>query len=146
MPDDIPRLWERLTNKLVFLEKRYVFRHGGLTLHPSELHLLLAVRDEPEANATKLAARLAVTKGAVSQILKRLEDKGVVEKATDPSQKNEITVSFTKLGDKAISAFLKGREGQHRRFSAYLQSLSAAEKKTIRAFLDHTQSYLPEAD
>ncbi|MDE2185013.1 MAG: MarR family transcriptional regulator, partial [Alphaproteobacteria bacterium] len=71
--EDIVALWERVTNRLVFLEKRYVFRHGGLALHPSELHLLLAIRGEPEANATRLAARLGVTKGAVSQVLKRLE-------------------------------------------------------------------------
>jgi len=106
-PDDIPQLWETLTNQLVFLEKRYVFRHGELDLHPSELHLLLAIKDEPEANATKLAGRLGVTKGAVSQLLKKLEAKGVIEKTSDPAQKNEITSTFTRLGKAASIAGLR---------------------------------------
>jgi DNA-binding MarR family transcriptional regulator len=145
-PDDIPQLWETLTNQLVFLEKRYVFRHGELDLHPSELHLLLAIKDEPEANATKLAGRLGVTKGAVSQLLKKLEAKGVIEKTSDPAQKNEITSTFTRLGKAAITAFLKSRESQHRRFAAYLAALSPAEKKAIRGFLAEMPAYLPSAD
>ena len=137
-------LWERVTDRLVFLEKHYVFRHGGLRLHPSELHFLLAIRSEPEANATRLAARLGITKGAVSQVMKRLEDKDVIAKHADPAQKNEVTVSFTGLGRKALSAFSAERANTHKRFCAYLSSLSEGEKKTLRRFLEQVGAYLPD--
>jgi len=144
-PDTISALWDQLTNQLVFLEKRYVFRHDGLALHPSELHLLLAIRDEPAANATKLAAHLGITKGAVSQLLKRLDAKGLIEKTVDPSQKNEVTSAFTPAGGKMIAAFLKSRQTQQRRFAAYLAGLGAADRKAIAAFLAHMQTWLPQA-
>lgn len=136
-------LWDSLVNRMVFLEKRHVFRHGELRLHPSELHLLLAVQAEPEANATRLAALLGVTKGAVSQVLKRLEAKGVVLKRVDPAQKNEVTASFTPLGRLALDAFLAEREGSRQRFTQYLDSLPDPEQAVLRRFLAEVSSYLP---
>ena len=136
-------LWERVSDRLVFLEKHYVFRHGGLRLHPSELHLLLAIRGEPQANATRLAARLGITKGAVSQVMKRLKGKGVIAKHADPAQKNEVTVSFTGLGRKGLSAFVAERASTHKRFCAYLSALPEDEKKTLRRFLEQVGAYLP---
>ena len=141
---DILALWERVTNRLVFLEKHFVFCHGGLRLHPSELHVLLAIRREPDANATRLAGRLGITKGAVSQVMKRLEEKGVIAKHIDSAQKNEVTASFTRLGEKAMSAFLAERAAVQKRFHGYLRSLSEGEKRTLRRFLDQMEAYLPD--
>lgn len=149
MPSDAKALleqFERLINKLVFLEKRYVFRQGDLWLHPSELHVLLAVRSAPAANATRLAARLGVTKGAVSQVLKRLEGKGVIVKHVDASQKNEVTVSFTPTGREAIEAFLGQRAALHREFVGYLESLPPAERETLRLFVDRFAAFLPDGE
>ncbi|HUO99131.1 MAG TPA: MarR family transcriptional regulator [Rhizomicrobium sp.] len=143
---DIGELWSRLTNRLVFLEKRYVFRHGGLELHPSELHVLLAVLHEPDANATKLAMRLGITKGAVSQVLKRLEGKRVIVKRSDPTQKNEVTVTFTRLGRAALDDFLARRASVNKRVDAYLASLTDTEAATVRRFLNQIEATLPEDD
>lgn len=142
--DDILALWERVTNRLVFLEKRYVFRHGGLSLHPSELHVLLAIRSEPEANATALARRLGITKGAISQAMKRLEAKRIIVKHSDPTAKNEVTATFTVLGRKAIAAFLDERRETSARFHAYLSGLSAPERKMLIRFLEEMGNILPD--
>lgn len=141
-PDDLLVRWDNLINRLVFLEKRFVFRHGQLRLHPSEIHVLLAVREEPQANATRLASRLGVTKGAVSQVLKRLEAKAVVAKHIDPAQKNEMTVTFTPLGSGAVDAFLSEKAEARREYLAYLAGLSDAERETIRRFLDQFAAFL----
>ncbi len=143
--DDILALWERVTNRLVFLEKRYVFRHGALRLHPSELHVLLAIRREPQANATLLAKRLGITKGAVSQVMNRLVTKRVITKHADSGRKNEVTAEFTKLGDKAITAFLDERAGMSARWQAHLASLSDHEKKTLTRFLELMGESLPDS-
>ena len=47
-------------------------------LYPSEIHLLLLIDAQSQLNATGLAERLGLTKGAVSQTLTRLEKKGVL--------------------------------------------------------------------
>lgn len=134
--------WEQLANRLVFLEKRFVYSRGDLRLHPSELHGLLAIRQEPDANATRLAARLGVTKGAVSQLLKRLEAKGVVGKRSDPYQKNEVTAFFTPLGREAVEDFLAGRTALRERFAASLDALSDDQRQVIRDFLDQASLLL----
>ncbi|HXP95573.1 MAG TPA: MarR family transcriptional regulator [Telmatospirillum sp.] len=143
---DLLALWEGVINRLIFLEKRFVFRQDGLSLHPSELHVLMAVRSEPESNATRLAERLGVTKGAVSQVLKRLEGKGVIVKHVDSSQKNEVTVSFTPSGRKVLESFLAQRGATQQRFHAYLSSLSETEGRTLRRFLDQFGSFLPSGE
>ncbi|SBW11671.1 hypothetical protein KL86APRO_20267 [uncultured Alphaproteobacteria bacterium] len=140
---DFLALWKDLINRVVFLEKRYVFCYEDLRLHPSELHVLLAIHNEPEANATRLAARLGVTKGAVSQALKRLEGKGVIIKSVDPSQKNEVTVLFTTVGRRAVESFLTQRSVARQRFHKHLSSLSETEKETLRRFLEEATSFLP---
>ena len=149
MPSDAKALleqFERLINKLVFLEKRYVFQQGDMRLHPSELHVLLAARGEPRANATRLAARLGVTKGAISQVLKRLEAKGVIVKHVDAAQKNEVTVSFTPAGREALEAFLGQRAALHQEFVGYLESLAPAERETLRLFVNRFAAFLPDGE
>jgi DNA-binding MarR family transcriptional regulator len=141
---DLLALWERVTNRLVFLEKRYAFHHGDLVLHPSEIHLLLAISREPMANATGLAGRLGITKGAVSQILKKLEGKGIVTKHVDPSQKNEVTMTFTKRGQQALDTFAAERHSALKPFNHYLAALTPKERATINAFLEHAEAILPE--
>jgi DNA-binding MarR family transcriptional regulator len=141
---DIAQSWQGLVNRLVFLEKRYVFRHGGLELHPSELHVLLAAREDPEANATRLAAKLGVTKGAISQVFKRLEGKRIIMKRSDPTQKNEVTVTFTRLGRAAIEDFLANRVGAQKRFGVYLAGLSESQAETVRRFLKEVEAALPQ--
>lgn len=143
---DLLEHWEHVVNRLVFLEKRFVFQWGALRLHPSELHVLLAIRREPEANATALAARLGVTKGAVSQVLKRLDGKGVIVKRVDTSQKNEVTASFTPLGQEALAAFLSQRAATQQRFKDYLAALSDTEQETIRRFVDRFAAFLPRLE
>jgi DNA-binding MarR family transcriptional regulator len=140
---DLTERWERLVNRLIFLEKRFVFEKGELRLHPSEIHVLLAIRRDPEANATRLAAILGVTKGAVSQVLKRLAGKGVIGKRVDPSQKNEVTAFFTPLGREAIEDFLSQRAAMQQGFAAYLAALTKEERAVIRGFLEQFAAALP---
>ncbi len=149
MPDTAQALldrWERLANRLVFLEKRYVFAFGDLRLHPSELHVLLAIRREPRANATRLGVLLGVTKGAVSQVLKRLEGKGVIVKQVDSAQKNEVTASFTPLGREAVAAFVAERATAREGLEAYVNALPPAERQALGRFLEQVAVALPGAE
>jgi DNA-binding MarR family transcriptional regulator len=143
-PETLRTLWDRLANKLVFLEKRYVHIYGDLRLHPSELHVLLAVRAAPDANATQLAATLGVTKGAVSQVQKRLEGKGVIVRRADASRKNAVTSAFTPLGRTALEDFLASRAAAGQAFAAYLEVLPPEARELLAGFLAHLFDLVPE--
>ena len=136
----------RVINRLIFLEKHAVFRDGSLRLHPSEIHLMQVIAEQPDLNAGEMAHRLGVSNGAVSQTLARLERKGVIKKVKDPSLKNRVTASFTESGRKAIEGFEEQQASSVESFSSYLTGLTEREREAIGSFLSHLEEFLKRLD
>jgi DNA-binding MarR family transcriptional regulator len=132
----------RVTNRLIFLEKRTVFRHEGLRLHPSEIHLMQVIAEHPDLSAGEIAQKLGVSNGAVSQTLARLERKGVITKAKDPSLKNRVSAAFTASGREAIQRFEEDLASSLESFSNYLAGLSDRERQVIGSFLSNVDEFL----
>ena len=132
----------RVVNRLIFLEKRSVLQHERLRLHPSEIHLMQVIKERPDLNASEMAQRLGVSNGAVSQTLARLERKGVIKKAKDPSLKNRVTATFTESGRTAIRSFEEKQASSVESFSTYLAGLSEREKEVIGGFLSRVEGFL----
>ena len=131
-----------IINKLTFLEKKNIFPYGPLKLYPSEIHLMLLIDDEQESNATIMAEKLGVTKGAISQTLARLEKKGILEKNRDPYNKNELTATFTPLGQEALEQYREVRMTFRNQFVHYLSALSENERAVIGQFLSQMELIL----
>ena len=125
----------RISNKLIFLEKKSIVKHGDLKLYPSEIHLIDVIAKGQDINASKMAARLGVTKGAVSQTLTRLEKKGILIKTRDPQNKNELTVHFTLLGKKVLEEQRKLRAAFYEEYAKYFSNISQEEEEIIMGFL-----------
>ncbi len=136
----------RVTNRLIFLEKRSVFQMGRLKLHPSEIHLMLVIKEQPDLNAGEMAQRLGVSNGAVSQTLARLEKKGVITKIKDPTLKNRVTAVFTESGRTAIQRFEEARASASRSFAKYLAGLSEQEAEVIDGLISHMEDFLKELE
>src|SRR5208283_1992850 len=101
-PKNLSEQIRRVINRLIFLEKRTVLRHGGLKLHPSEIHLMQVISEYPDLSAGEMAQKLGISNGAVSQTLARLERKGVITKFKDPTLKNRMSAAFTASGKDAM--------------------------------------------
>lgn len=132
----------QLLNRMIFLGKRTVFKHGALHLYPSEIHLMQVIKEQPGVNAGAMARHLGVSNGAISQTLTRLEGKGVISKAKDASLKNELTATFTETGRTAMRRFEEEQAKAIKAFSSYLASLSKNERKIIENFLSHMEELL----
>lgn len=124
-----------LLNRIIFLDKRNVFHEDELHLYPSEIHTILMIVQDPETNATQLAERLSVTKGAVSQTLTRLQQKGVIETEKIPQTRNELRIRFTQKGQRAVSHYVMRMHGTHKKLEAYLAALPEGDRKAIDSFL-----------
>lgn len=99
--------------------------------------------DEIQANnATEMAQRLGVTKGAISQTISRLVKKGLVEKSKDPFNKNEITLIFTTSGQEALNKYRALRAFLQSHFDDYFSTLSEEERQTIHHFLSRLEATL----
>ena len=132
----------QVINIVLFKEKKKILQYKEISLLPSEVHLMLMVKNDRNTNATEIAKQLGLTKGAVSQTIARLERKDILRKTKDPYKKNELTLSLTDVGKKACkqcqsmqTSFIKANE-------AYLEKLSAKEKETILGFLQNAESIM----
>lgn len=94
-------------------------------LYPREIHTLIFIRERDGSFVTEIAAETGVTKGAVSQIVKKLEAKGLLERKPDPRNLSRMILNVTEKGNEACV----GHECMHRekdvRFLDYLNSLDA---------------------
>lgn len=75
------------------------FKDIDICLYPSEINIIGIVGKFQEMNVTELAEKIGVTKGAVSQILKKLNDKKLIEKYHDKSNKKEVLLKLTEKGN-----------------------------------------------
>jgi DNA-binding MarR family transcriptional regulator len=147
MPDqELLNKLQTILNQILFLERKNPFKSGDITLYPSEIHLLLVVKRDQPSNATKMADRLGITKGAVSQTLTRLEKKGILIKNKDPYNKNELTVSLTRSGQQAYDHYKKIRLALADRFESCFSNFSASEREIIYRFLLSLESVLDQIE
>lgn len=129
-------------NQLIFFEKKCIFKYEGITLYPSEIHLMEVISQGHAVNATFMAEKLGITKGAVSQTIARIEKKKIITKIKDPYHKNELTVSFTKLGKEALEYFNQQLSKKQKNYEDYLESLSKNDKTVIQEFLSKSEQFI----
>ncbi|MFS1511994.1 MarR family winged helix-turn-helix transcriptional regulator [Chengkuizengella sp. SCS-71B] len=96
----------------LFMQFKQLERHprvfgdaGPLT--PSEIHTIDAISCEGGILMSELATRLSVTKGAVSQIVKKLESKRLVQRTPHHEDSRAVIIS---LSEKGLMAFHAHRE------------------------------------
>jgi len=88
----------RIVNKFNRLEKRPLDFGTGEFLHPSEIHTMDAVGRGTADTVTALAELFGITKGAVSQIVNKLHERGYVTKERNKDYSKEINLSLTEKG------------------------------------------------
>ncbi len=74
----------------------------GIPLYRAEIHTIETIGKYPGINVTRLAERMGVTKGAVSQMLKRLAKKKLISKRMTAGNEKEIAIELTDTGKTAF--------------------------------------------
>ena len=99
------------SKKLIDHFLRLVNKYNSLGRHPlsfgtpynffhSERHMLDIVGDDPGLNITEFANAAGVTKGAISQVVSKLEKKGALRRYKSEANDKEIRIELTQLGEK----------------------------------------------
>jgi DNA-binding MarR family transcriptional regulator len=98
---DITELFLRMVNTYNSLEK-IPARHGTRhSLYHSERHMLDKIGDNTGMNVTEFATAAGVTKGAISQLVTKLENKGIVRRYKKSTNDKEVFLELTKSGQEA---------------------------------------------
>jgi len=102
---DVNTLYEKILQKIEKLITRVEAMHTpalsfgtGVLMHQKEIHTVQAIGRHPGINVTKLAEYTGVTKGAVSQTIKKLTRKGLVKRTHALGNAKEVILELTDLG------------------------------------------------
>lgn len=93
-------LLERVIHKYNQWENKQRTYGTDTVLSKAEIHTIAAVGDNPGINITALADILGITKGAASQMIYKLVEKGAVEKKVSPNSDTEVVLNLTGDGQK----------------------------------------------
>lgn len=86
---------------LMELDKKTRYYGTDVPIFHSEIHVIKAIAEHSCIHVGGLADILGVTKGAVSEILKKLERKALVKKEVDELNLSRYLLSLTEKGEKA---------------------------------------------
>ncbi|MCK5138658.1 MAG: MarR family transcriptional regulator [Thermodesulfovibrionia bacterium] len=95
---EITDLFIRMVNKYNALEKVPVKFKKDHNLYHSERHMIDSIGENPEMNMKEFAESLGVTKGAVSQVVSKLEKKGIVKRNKKSGNEKEVILNLTREG------------------------------------------------
>lgn len=107
----------------------------------SEIRMIEILGRTSSRSVTGIAAALGVTKGAVSQTLKRLERRGLIEKKPDPANLSRYNVELTEPGRSVFHAHREWHETLDGGFLKYFESINETELVFLRNLLEQLEDF-----
>lgn len=90
----------RISNTIIRFQNIPLSFNGSMPLRPASIHLIDEIQNHPESNMTEIAQNLGITKGAVSQMIKELESKGLVTRQRSAKDGRAMHFTLTRAGIK----------------------------------------------
>lgn len=119
----------------VDLDKKTRYYGTDVPIFYSEIHVIMVIAENPGIHAGGLADILGVTKGAVSEILKKLERKALVIKEIDNLNLSRYSLNLTEKGKKAHSSHMYYHSVLNGMVEDELQDASEHELEFLSIFL-----------
>ncbi|HOT45657.1 MAG TPA: MarR family winged helix-turn-helix transcriptional regulator [Spirochaetota bacterium] len=133
-------------NKFNKLVKRPIDFGTGDLLYPGEIHTIDEIGKNNGKTVTELCAIFGVTKGAVSQLIARIEEKGYVKKIRNEDFGKEKIISLTQKGRKAFEAHARLHNAVDDDFVKHIGNVSVEEVEQFKRILSkiegHVDKYL----
>jgi len=126
----------RVVSKIISLDKKTKYYGTDYPLHDAEIHMIKSIKENEGIHVTGLAYMLDVTKGAVSQIIKRLEQKGMIVKDADPRNLSRLLLRLTPKGEVAYLNHEALHQDLDAIFNDALEDASDENKAFLRNMLD----------
>lgn len=95
----------RVINKSSRLSQTHRDFGVDFPLSPAEMHAIDVVGSQPGIHVSEVAEKKGVTSGAISQIIRKLEQKGLVLRYKDPGNHKSVQLKLTAKGGIAFQQF-----------------------------------------
>ncbi|MGB9979965.1 MarR family winged helix-turn-helix transcriptional regulator [Methanobacterium sp.] len=132
----------KITKKFNELEKKSIDVGIGEKLYPSEFHVIVAVGSGYENTVTGLSKRLEITKGAVSQVVNKLNEKGFLNKERNKDYGKEIILSLTEKGQNAFKVQDDFHKKMEDEFISHLETVTPEQMNSFIQILDKIEDYV----
>lgn len=137
-------LAERIIHKYNQVENKKRYYGSDILLTRAEIHTIEAVGNQQGVNVTTLAGILGITKGAASQMIYKLVDKGLVQKTVSPVSDTEVCLNLTDLGMVAFEEHKNYHTIHDEKFFAEMQEFPEEIVKKIMYLLENFEKDLDE--
>jgi len=125
----------KIIYKVMEMEEKIQYYGTDVKISISEIHVLDTVISNPGIHISGIAMKRGVTRGAVSQLVKKMEKKGLLSKLPDPENLSRLMINLTKKGIIAQRTHNEFHELFNRMIDESLKSMSDDEKNSIEKFL-----------
>lgn len=121
------------------IEKKPWYTGTGSKVYLAEIQTLSMIAENPNVNLSQLAMSMGITRGAISQTVRKLLAKKLVIRSNSPNQK-EVNLSLTESGIKVSDAY----QARMREIFAFASNLhdtaTDAERDLVRRLFVLIQS------
>jgi len=115
-----------------------------VNIYRSEIHIIQLIGDHSQLYISEISRLIGVTKGTISQIVKRLEKKALVSKYTDTTNNTRQVVRLTSKGQTAYKAHCQFHRQRHVEMNQFLETLNAEKLSAIEDFLGHAHGMVED--
>lgn len=126
----------RLLNKLGRIEEQPISVDDHIELTTKEIHTIEAIGNRKKINVTEVGAHFGVTKGAASQRISRLVERGFVTKAQAAHSSKEFELTLTELGWRAFHAHERFHGQARAELVSRLSELTQTQIDDVASVLD----------
>ncbi|MFF5514034.1 MarR family transcriptional regulator [Staphylococcus capitis] len=109
---------------------------------PSEVHCIEAIEELNEPNVRRLTEALFMTRGAISKLTKRLEQRGLIESYKNPNNKKEVYFRLTEAGQQIYQTHEELHKEFQRRDQEVFDNITEDEFKSMMRFAEKYNAHL----
>ncbi len=112
----------------------------GMTFYRGEIHMIKMVGDQPGIFISEMARNFNITRAVVAKTVRKLEERGFLNKIEDVEDKKRICLFLTEKGQRAYLLHKAYHEKYDSPLFNYLGELNEHELKVIQEFIKHANS------
>lgn len=135
----------RITNKVNELHSSQISFDENTTLTTGEIHLIECIGKHKDVNVTEIAKILGNTKGAVSQMAKKLQNKGLIIKTKREDNNKDILLNLSNYGNKIFIEHEKLHADLYKEIISSIDNSTQENLKAMKNILNiiekHTDNY-----
>ena len=133
-----------LVEKISNTSKMFHSFGTDVDIYRSEIHVIQLIGDRADIHLSEIARLIGVTKGTVSQIVKRLEGKGLVVKKTDESNYTRQLIHLTEKGATAYRTHVDYHNRNYKDMLSFLDGLTDEQQAVLEEFLNKASDMIKE--